>query len=107
MNTDADRIAALADTTRRSVVEILTQGPASVAELARHLPVSRPAVSQHLKVLAAAGLVTHRRVGTRHLYGLDPNGLAALRSYLDTLWASALGQFKAAAEQAVAADEEK
>jgi DNA-binding transcriptional ArsR family regulator len=106
VNTDADPMAALADASRRAMVEILATGPASVADLARQLPVSRPAVSQHLKVLAAAGLVTHRRVGTRHVYRLDPEGLAALRRYLDGLWESALGQFKAAAERAAAINEE-
>jgi DNA-binding transcriptional ArsR family regulator len=90
--------AALADPTRRAVLERLREGPRPVGELARDLPVSRPAVSQHLRVLKDAGLVTERREGTRRLYRIDPNGLAALRDYFDDFWNEALAAFKAAAE---------
>ena len=91
-------IAALADPTRRAVFERLRWGPQPVGELARELPVSRPAVSQHLRVLKDAGLVTERRDGTRRLYRIDPDGLAAIRDYFDDFWNEALAAFKAAAE---------
>ena len=84
---------ALADGTRRAIVERLTHGPLPVGELARQLPVSRPAVSQHLKVLKAAGLVCDRAVGTRRVYQLDPTGLAALRADLDRFWTQALATY--------------
>jgi DNA-binding transcriptional ArsR family regulator len=90
---------ALGDPTRRRVLELLRAGPRPVVELAAELPVSRPAVSQHLRVLKGAGLVTERREGTRHLYRIDPEGLAAVRTYLEGFWADALAAFKAAAEQ--------
>ncbi|MBV8201059.1 MAG: winged helix-turn-helix transcriptional regulator [Acidobacteria bacterium] len=94
------RMAALGDATRREIFAILAGGgPSSVADLARRLPVTRPAVSQHLRVLKDLGLVTHQTVGTRHIYRLDPQGIAALRDYLDSLWERALNDFKAAAEQ--------
>jgi DNA-binding transcriptional ArsR family regulator len=96
---DPDRtLDALGDPTRRRVLELLRDGARPVGELAADLPVSRPAVSQHLKVLKAAGLVTERVQGTRHLYAIDGNGLAALRTYLDTFWADALEAFRVAAE---------
>ena len=88
-----DAWLALADGTRRSIVERLARGPAAVGELARELPVSRPAVSQHLKVLRAAGLVRDRPVGTRRVYQLDPTGLEALRADLDRFWAQALATY--------------
>ena len=91
-------IAALADPTRRAVFERLREGPRPVGELARDLPVSRPAVSQHLRVLKEAGLVTERKDGTRRLYRIDPAGIAALRDYFDAFWTDALAAFKAAAE---------
>jgi DNA-binding transcriptional ArsR family regulator len=91
-------IAALADPTRRAVFERLREGPRPVGELAAGLPVSRPAVSQHLRVLKDAGLVTERRHGTRRLYGIDPSGVAAIRDYFDQFWTDALAAFKAAAE---------
>jgi DNA-binding transcriptional ArsR family regulator len=91
-------IAALADPTRRGVFETLRGGPRSVGELARGLPVSRPAVSQHLRVLKGAGLVRERRVGTRNFYSVDRDGLNELREYLDEFWDEALAAFKAAAE---------
>jgi DNA-binding transcriptional ArsR family regulator len=90
---------AFADATRRSIVERLASGPAAVGELANGLPVSRPAVSQHLKVLRDAGLVTDLKQGTKRIYRLDPDGLAALRAYLDGLWQQALDSFRAVAEQ--------
>jgi DNA-binding transcriptional ArsR family regulator len=93
-----DAIAALADPTRRAVFERLRRGPQPVMELARGLPVSRPAVSQHLRVLKDAGLVRERREGTRHFYSVDGDGLADLRKYFDEFWQEALDAFKAAAE---------
>ena len=90
---------ALADPTRRTIFERLVDGPRAVGELAEGLPVSRPAVSQHLKVLKDAGLVDDRPAGTRRLYSLDPSGLAELRAYFDGFWTAALGQFKAEAER--------
>ena len=89
---------ALGDPTRRAIFEQLRSGPRAVGELANELPVSRPAVSQHLRVLREAGLVTERRNGTRRLYRVDPNGLGALRDYFDAFWNEALAAFKAAAE---------
>src|SRR5215469_4410338 len=91
--------SALADETRRDVFERLRSGPKSVAEIARGLPVSRPAVSQHLKVLKEAGLVTDEAEGTRRVYHIDPDGLGALRAWLDQFWALALEAFKAEAER--------
>jgi DNA-binding transcriptional ArsR family regulator len=90
---------ALADGTRRSIVERLAHGPAAVGELARDLPVSRPAVSQHLKVLKSAGLVRDRAAGTRRVYQLDPTGLEAVRAELDRFWAQALAAYAAALEE--------
>ena len=91
-------LEALADPTRRSIFERLGQGPTSVAEIARELPISRPAVSQHLKVLKDAHLVTVRPQGTRRIYALDPTGLRAVREYFEQFWAAALSDFAAAAE---------
>jgi DNA-binding transcriptional ArsR family regulator len=92
-------LSALGDPTRRAIFERLAAGPSPVGELARELPVSRPAVSQHLKVLKEAGLVSDRQVGNRRLYQLDPSGIAALRAYFDQFWNQALAAFKSAAEQ--------
>src|ERR1700709_151339 len=92
--------AALADPPRGAVFERLADGPRAVGELAGELPVSRPAVSQHLKVLKDAGLVIDRPAGTRRIYQLDPDGVGALRAYLDTFWNRSLMAFKAAVEQA-------
>jgi DNA-binding transcriptional ArsR family regulator len=89
---------ALGDPTRRAIFEQLRRGPRAVGEIAAELPVSRPAVSQHLRVLKDAGLVTERREGTRRLYRLDPDGLGELRDYFDDFWTEALADFKAAAE---------
>src|SRR5947209_14790790 len=87
---------ALGDPTRRAIFEHLAERPRAVGELARELPVSRPAVSQHLKVLKGAGLVVGRPVGTRRIYQVDPDGLAELRAYLDRFWNQALVAYKAA-----------
>jgi DNA-binding transcriptional ArsR family regulator len=94
----ADAIQALGDPTRRTVFERLREGPRSVGELARGLPVSRPAVSQHLRVLERAGLVRARREGTRNFYSVDGDGLAELRAYFEGFWDEVLAAFKAAAE---------
>ena len=91
-------IDALGDPTRRAILERLLAGPSSVGEIARELPVSRPAVSQHLRVLKEASLVTERADGTRRLYRLDPTGLAELRAYLEGFWTRALADFKEAAD---------
>ena len=91
--------AALADPSRRQVFERLRAGPLPVGDIARGMPVSRPAVSQHLKVLKEAGLVTDRADGTRRIYAIDPQGLAALRSWLDQFWDDVLMAFAAEVEQ--------
>jgi DNA-binding transcriptional ArsR family regulator len=90
---------ALADPTRRTVFERLRNGGLSVGDVAKGLPVSRPAVSQHLKVLKAAGLVTDAAEGTRRIYQIDPAGLGAMRAWLDQFWGNALEAFKADAER--------
>ena len=90
---------ALGDRTRRAIFEQLSQGPRAVGEIAEDLPVSRPAVSQHLRILKEAGLVAERREGTRRIYRLDPDGLAQVRDYFDRFWDAALADFKAAAER--------
>ncbi|MEP6977529.1 MAG: metalloregulator ArsR/SmtB family transcription factor [Thermoleophilia bacterium] len=92
-------IQALGDPTRRSIFERLRNGPRAVGELARELPVSRPAVSQHLRVLKEAGLVTEERNGTRRIYGVDAASVAELRDYFDGFWSDALESFKRAVEQ--------
>ena len=92
-------LAALADPTRRIVFERLARGPQAVGELAGGLPVIRPAVSQHLAVLKAAGLVVDRADGTRRVYQIDPAGLGPLRAWLDQFWNHALEAFKAEAER--------
>jgi DNA-binding transcriptional ArsR family regulator len=92
-------LAALGDPTRRAIFERLAERPHAVGELAREVPVSRPAVSQHLKVLKDAGLVMDRPAGNRRIYQLDPEGVGALRAYLDRFWRQSLAAFKAAAEQ--------
>lgn len=92
-------LEALADPTRRLVFERLRHGPSAVGRLAAGMPVSRPAVSQHLKVLKEAGLVTDEQDGTRRIYSIDPQGLGRLRAWLDQFWESALDAFKAEAEK--------
>jgi DNA-binding transcriptional ArsR family regulator len=91
-------LAALADPTRRAVFERLRTGPRSVKAIAQGMPVSRPAVSQHLKVLKEAGLVTDRPEGNRRVYYVDPDGLGALRGWLDQFWDAALAAFQAEVE---------
>jgi DNA-binding transcriptional ArsR family regulator len=95
----AEVLDALGDPTRRAVIELLRGGERAVGEIAAELPVSRPAVSQHLRTLKGAGLVTERRDGARRLYRVDPEGLTSLRSYLDGYWNDVLAAFKAAAER--------
>ena len=90
---------ALGDPTRRAIMARLGMGPQAVGVLARELPVSRPAVSQHLRVLKEAGLVSERRMGTRRIYAIDPNGPAQLREYAEDLWKTALERFKQTAER--------
>jgi len=95
----AEVLDALGDPTRRAVLELLRGGPRAVVDIATEVPVSRPAVSQHLRVLKGAGLVTERRDGARHLYRIDPEGLAVLRTYLESFWTDALAAFKEVADQ--------
>jgi DNA-binding transcriptional ArsR family regulator len=95
-----DALAALADPTRRRVFERLRSGPRPVGAIARGLPVSRPAVSQHLKALKEAGLVADRPEGTRRVYYIDPHGLGVLRKWLDQFWDEALAAFQAEVEKA-------
>ncbi len=98
METNSSRaIEALADPTRRAILERLLAGPLPVKDIASGLPVTRPAVSQHLGVLKRAGLVSEQRQGTFRVYRLEPGGLTALRSYLDSFWSAALAQFAQAA----------
>jgi len=97
-NRSAAALDALADPTRRAVFERVARAPAAVGAIAEGLPVSRPAVSQHLKVLKEAGLVTETAAGTRRIYRIDPRGIGAVRDWLDRLWAAALDDFKAYAE---------
>jgi DNA-binding transcriptional ArsR family regulator len=94
-----DKWAALADPTRRTIFERLIEHPSAVGELARELPVSRPAVSQHLKVLKDAGLVVDKRAGKQRIYQVEPDGLAALRAELDRFWTKTLAAYKTAVEQ--------
>ena len=92
-------LSALADPTRRAIFERVAERPRAVGELAGELPVSRPAVSQHLKVLKDAGLVVDRAEGTRRIYAIDLGGVGALRTYLEQFWTRSLADFKAAAER--------
>jgi len=92
-------LAALADPTRRAIFERLATRPSAVGVLARDLPVSRPAVSQHLRVLRDAGLVTESAAGTRRIYRIDPRGIAAMREWLEALWSAALDAFQDFANQ--------
>ncbi|MDJ0952433.1 MAG: metalloregulator ArsR/SmtB family transcription factor [Acidimicrobiia bacterium] len=93
------QLDALGDGTRRSIYELLRGGPRSVGELADQLPISRPAVSQHLKVLWEAGLVRQEAAGTRRIYSIDPEGLGALRRWVESMWDDALSSFAAALEE--------
>jgi DNA-binding transcriptional ArsR family regulator len=99
MSQRLDGFAALADPTRRRIFERLARGPRAVNELADGLPVTRPAVSQHLKVLKDAGLVLDEREGTRRVYRIDLKGVLAMRRYLDRFWDDALAAFKTAVEE--------
>ena len=99
-------LGLLGDPTRRAIFELLARRPSSVGELAQQLPVSRPAVSQHLRALKDGGLVVSQTEGTRHVYRLNPDGVTALRAYLDRIWADALAAFHKAAEAATADPEE-
>lgn len=94
-----DGITALADPTRREIFERIAERPQAVGELSRGMPVSRPAVSQHLKVLKDSGLVLDRPEGNRRIYQMDPDGVDAMRAYLDQFWNRALAAFKSAAEK--------
>ena len=93
-----ESLGALGDATRRAIFELLADGPRPVGEIASRLPVTRPAVSQHLKVLKEVGLVTDHPNGTRRVYQLNPDGVAALRAYLDQFWGRSLAAFKQAVE---------
>lgn len=105
--TNADRVfSALYDPTRRAVLERLRDGPRPVGEIARGLPVTRPAVSQHLKVLKEAGLVADKSEGTRRIYSIDPKGLGAMRAWLDRFWDSALAAFAAEVERSTKKEHE-
>lgn len=96
----APSLLALGDPTRLAILERLADRPRAVVDLARELPVSRPAVSQHLRVLKDAGLVVDRAVGNRRIYRVDPDGLAALRDQLDRFWSQALAGYKTTVEEA-------
>lgn len=99
MTDAAVALEALSDPTRRRVFELLVEQPSSVGQLAERLPVTRPAVSQHLRVLKQAGLVSDRAEGTRRIYQSAPEGLAALRAYLDTFWNRSMAAFEAATKE--------
>ncbi len=104
---EVDPWDALGDGTRRAIFERLVAGPRAVGELARELPVSRPAVSQHLRVLKTAGLVSDRADGTRRVYAVNPAGLEALRADLDRFWTQGLAAFKTAAESSSRSERKK
>ena len=99
MNAYQNAFSALGDPTRRRIFETLASRPRPVGELAEGLPVSRPAVSQHLRVLRDAGLVSDTKVGSRRLYRVNPDGVAGMRAYLDRFWTDALAAFAGAAEK--------
>jgi DNA-binding transcriptional ArsR family regulator len=99
VSTNGIVLDALGDWTRRQIFEALRKGPRSVGDLAGDLPVSRPAVSQHLRVLKEAGLVRDRRDGTRRIYSVDPRGLTDIRAYFDSFWDEALDRFAAEARK--------
>jgi DNA-binding transcriptional ArsR family regulator len=99
VKTYEEAMNALGDPTRRRIFDRLAQGPKPVGELARGLPVSRPAVSQHLRVMKDAGLVTERAEGTRRVYRVDPSGVIALRAYFEDFWDRALVSFQDEAGQ--------
>ena len=99
---EGEALTALGDPTRRAIFECLARGPKAVGQLASELPVSRPAVSQHLRVLKEAGLVADRAAGTRRIYQIQPQGVRAIHAYLDQMWGQALASFQAAATAAAA-----
>ena len=99
MTNPAVALTALADPTRRAIFERLARSPSAVGDLAREFPVSRPAVSQHLKVLKSAGLVTDQAAGTRRVYSVDAAGVAAVREYFEQFWQQSPASFRAAASQ--------
>jgi DNA-binding transcriptional ArsR family regulator len=99
VNTYHSKLDALGDPTRRAIFEVLARAPLSVGELANRFPISRPAVSQHLRVLKDAELLLDRQLGTRRIYQVSPDGVALLRSYFDQFWTRALDAFKQAAEK--------
>ena len=94
-----EKLAALADPSRQHIFELLVNHPQSVGDLARHMTITRPAVSQHLKVLANAGLVKHESIGTRNIYRVNARALENLRDHFDSLWERALASFKSEAER--------
>ena len=98
MTNQSDQFAALADPTRLAVFERVAKGPAAVHQIAKAFPVSRPAISQHLRVLKDAGLVFDQQIGNRRIYQLNPDGIESLRDYFDRFWVDALESFKAFAE---------
>ena len=100
-------LTALAEPARQNIYERLASRPQAVGELAAQMPISRPAVSQHLKILKEAGLVTETPQGTRRIYRLDPRGLAAMREWLDQMWARSLIDFKTFAEETEKQEKEK
>ena len=102
---DIEALATLADPTRRLIFQRLAAGPQAVGALAKDLPISRPAVSQHLAALKSAGLVTDRAEGTRRIYRIDPNGLAAIRKWLDQFWTEALANYAAEFSQDLEGDQ--
>jgi DNA-binding transcriptional ArsR family regulator len=93
------RLSALGDPSRRAIVDLLSNGSRSVSEIAKRLPITRPAVSQHLRVLSDVGLVNCEPRGTRNFYSLDPDAVAEIRDYLDVVWTKALARFKVRAER--------
>ena len=99
VQTNGETIGVLGDPTRRAIFELLSERPSSVGDLAALVPVSRPAVSQHLKVLKDAGLLVDERDGTRRIYRLDPDGVAEMRAYLDRFWNLAMAGFKRRVDQ--------
>ena len=107
MTTYGKAIRALSDATRRTVFEQLRDGPSAVGDLAARVPVSRPAVSQHLKVLKTAGLVREEKVGTRRIYSVEAAGLAELRRYLDTFWSDVLEEFADFADRQEPGDQQE
>jgi DNA-binding transcriptional ArsR family regulator len=104
MTNEEALLEALAEPTRRSIVERLVDGPAAVTQLAAELPITRSAVSQHLQVLKSVGLVNDRPVGTRRVYSVDPDALALLRAYFDQFWTRSLAAFRDAALREAAQD---